>query len=284
MKKTLIFAALGALLFLPAFSRGLDVQMRLSSGLWRMDLAEVNTALADWNEGMKRTADVDPGMEFVSGTGGQLHLGVDFEAELVLSFSRWIKLGLSAGFAQSSLDEEATLITIDQGGILYEYARPTKVSAFPVMASGYFNLPLTRKLNVYLRAGAGWVQARYVSREAQKKGTETRFAYPVYDNTQAGRLTYLGGLGLSYSFDQSLGFFIEAAAKFARVDGFSGENKPGEKGILYFYEEDAAQSGVWESKMHVLPEAPTGQNIRNVHEAVVDFGGYSIKIGVLLKL
>jgi hypothetical protein len=129
----------------------------------------------------------------------------------------------------------------------------------------------------------GTIQARYVSREAQKKVADPRFAFPAYDNAKAGRLTYLGGLGLSYSFDQSLGFFIEAVARAARVDGFTGENRLEEKGTLYSYEEYVSQAGFWRPTMHVLPEAPSGGNFRNVREAEVDFGGYSIKIGLLLK-
>jgi hypothetical protein len=248
-----------------------------------MNLGEVNAALVGWRDGLKQTADVDPNMQFVSGDGGRLRLGVDFEAELVLSFSRWIKLGLSAGYGYGSLDEEATLLTIEEAGTLFERARPTKVSAFPFLVSGYFNLPLGRKFNVYLRAGVGAIQARYVSREAQKKVTDTRFTYSAYDNAKAGRLTYLGGLGLSYSFDQSLGFFIEAAARSARVDGFTGEDRLEQKGILYSYEEYLPQAGLWRPTMHVLPEEPGGANVRNVREAVVDFSGYSIKIGLLLK-
>jgi opacity protein-like surface antigen len=284
MKKALAVAAMGAtILLLPSTSRGLDIQLRLSSCLWQMNLDEVNAALAGWRDGLKQSADVDPNMQFVSGDGGHLRLGVDFEAELVFSFSRWLKLGLSAGYGHSSLDEQATLLTIEQAGTLYERARPTKVSAYPFLVSGYFNLPLSRKFSVYLRAGIGAIQARYVSWEAQKKVTDKSFTYPAYDNAKAGRLAYLGGLGLSYSFDLSLGFFIEAAARFARVDGFTGENRLEQKGILYSYEEYLPQAGFWRPTMHVLPEEPDGANIRNVHEAVVDFSGYSIKIGLLVK-
>lgn len=248
-----------------------------------MNLGDVNSALVGWRDGLKQTADANPNWKFISGEDSRLRIGVDFEAELVLSFSRWIKLGLSAGYAHSSLNEEATVQTIDQSGTLHERARPTKVSAFPFLISGYFNLPLSRKFNAYLRAGVGTIQARYVSREAQRKVTDTRFVYPDYDNAQAGRLTYLGGIGLSYSFDQSLGFFIEAVARFARVDGLSGENKLEQKGRLFSYEEYLAQADFWQPTMHVLPEGVSGDNIRNVREAVIDFGGYSVKMGLLLK-
>jgi hypothetical protein len=232
---------------------------------------------------VRRLADVDPNQEFVSGESRTLHLGVDFEAELILSFSRWIKLGLSAGYGHGFLDEKATLLTLDQAGVLYERARPTKVSAYPFLLSGYFNIPLGRKFNIYLRAGAGLIQASYVSREAQKKVTEKRFEYPVYDLAKARRMTYLGGLGCSYSFDESLGFFLEASARSARVGGLSGENQNIKHGLLYSFEESLPQAGFWRPKMHVRYEAPQGDNVRTVREATVDFSGYSIKIGLILK-
>lgn len=284
MRKRLALAGLAAaILLFPSPSRGLDIQMRLSSGLWQMKLEEINAGLAGWREGLKQESDVNPNAQFISGEVGRLRLGIEFEAELVLSFSRWVKLGLGVGYVYGSVDEEATLLTVEQAGVLVERARPTKVSAYPILVSGYFNLPLGKKMGAYLRAGIGAIQTRYVSREAEKKIGDNRFTYLAYDNAGARGLTYLGGLGLSYSFDQSLGFFVEAATRFARVDGLTGEDRLEQKGTLYFYEEYLPQSGFWRPTTHVLPEKPGGENFRNVREAVVDFSGYSIKIGLLLK-
>jgi opacity protein-like surface antigen len=257
--------------------------MRLSSGLWQMKLGEINDALTGWSEGLKRESDSDPNAQFISGEVDRLRLGMEFEAELMMSFSRWLKLGLSFGYAYASVNEEQTLLTVEEAGTLEERARPTKVSAYPLLVSGYFNLPLGKKMGAYLRAGVGAVQARYVSREAQREVGGKKFLYPVYDNAKAGGLTYLGGVGLSYSFDRSLGFFAEAEARFARVNGLTGENKLEEKGTLYSYEQYLPQSGYWQPTMHVLPEAPGGAEVRNIRETVVDFSGYSIKIGLLLK-
>jgi opacity protein-like surface antigen len=284
MRKGLIFAGLGAVILLFASpARGLDIQMRLSSGLWQMKLGEINDALTGWSEGLKRESDSDPNAQFISGEVERLRLGMEFEAELIMSFSRWLKLGLSFGYAYASVTEEETLLTVEEAGTLEERARPTKVSAYPLLVSGYFSLPLGKKMAAYLRAGVGAVQARYVSREAQREVGGKKFLYPVYDNAKAGGLSYLGGLGLSYSFDRSLGFFVEAEARFARVDGLTGENKMEEKGTLYSYEEYLPQSGYWQPAMHVLAEAPGGADVRNIRETVVDFNGYSIKIGLLLK-
>jgi len=283
LKSGWTIAALLVFLLLPSALPGLEIQMRLSSGLWRMNLSEVNAALAGWHEGLKRLADVDPNLDIVSGKPRNLHLGIDFEAELILSFSRWIKLGLSAGYGYGFLDEEATLLTVNQAGVLYERARPTKVSTYPFLVSGYFNIPLGRKFNAYLRAGVGAIQARYIAREAQKMDAERRYTYTSYDYAKSRRPTYLGGLGFSYSFDETLGFFFEAALRSARVNGFAGENLNIKNGILYSFEESLPQAGFWRPSMHVRYEAPQGDSVRNVREAEVDFSGYSIKIGLILK-
>src|SRR4030042_5225513 len=117
MRKGLILAGLGPiLLLLPSPLRGLDIQMRLSSGLWQMKLGEINDALAGWREGQKRESDIDPNAQFISGEVGRIRLGMEFEAELVLSFSRWAKLGLSFGYAYGSANEEATLLPVEPRG------------------------------------------------------------------------------------------------------------------------------------------------------------------------
>jgi len=284
MRKSLAIIGFFSSLFLvPDRLQGLDILLRMSSGPSWMKLAEVNSALTGWKEGLIREAEVNPNAQFIGGELGHLRLGVDFEAELILSLSRWIRLGLSAGYTHRSLDEEATLQTVEQSGTLYHWSRPTKVNAYPLLISGYLNLPLGKKFSAYLRPGAGAIQARLISREGQKKATSSRFSYSIADNAKASRPLYLAGLGFGYSFDQSLGFFLEAAARFARLKGLTGEDGLGQKGTLYSYEEFLPASGLWRPSMRVLPEEPGGINLRNVHEAVVDFGGYSIKIGLLLK-
>jgi hypothetical protein len=157
------------------------------------------------------------------------------------------------------------------------------VSAYPFLVSGYFSLPLGQKLSAYLRAGVGVIQGAYIAREAQKKSTDKRFVYTAYDNAKARGPTYLGGIGLNYSFDESLGFFIEAAVRSARVAGLTGESLLLKNGTLYSYEEYVPQARSWRPTMHVRPEEPSAGNFRNVREATVDFSGYSIKIGLILK-
>jgi hypothetical protein len=284
MKRIKTAAILAAFsLLIPSLSSGFDLSLRISSGLGWLKAAEVNNALAAWREGWKLKAEIDPNMSLESESPGTLHLGVDFEAELLFSFSRWLGVGVSAGYTYASRDEEQTLLSISQKGILYNYARPTKVSAYPIFLSLYAMLPVGQKFRIYLRGGLGTVRATYVVREANKKAETARFSYSVYDNAKASCRGYLGSLGLSYAVDQSLGFFIEAMVRSARVSGFEGEDMLGVKGRLYAYEEYRPDIDFWQSRTSLLPEEPGGETIRNVREATVDFSGYSARIGIFLK-
>jgi opacity protein-like surface antigen len=203
---------------------------------------------------------------------------------LLLSFSRWLGLSISAGYTIASLEEKQTLLSISQGGILRDYARPTKISALPVLVSAYVFVPLGQKFSGYLRGGLGILQATYVVRESNKLAEADRFVYPLYDSGKARRLGYVGGLGLTYKFDRSLGFFVEVAIRSARVSGFEGEDKQGVKGRFYAYEEYRSDIDFWQPQTRIFPEAPGGGDVRNVREATVDFSGYSARIGLFLKI
>jgi hypothetical protein len=272
-----------ALLSFPLFSHGLDLYLRFSPGLQRIDPKEVNMAVAAWADELKHRADFYPNLKYESGDVSSLRLGVAFEAELLVSLSSRLALGLSGGYAYADIKEENTLLSITWDNILYNHARPTKISAYPIVLSGYIFFPIGAKLKFYVRGGAGTLQARYIAREALKKEEETRFFYTTSETAKAGRTAFLGGLGFNYNLDPAFGFFFEATAMSARVEGFSGENALGQTGTLYSYEEYLPDVDFWQAKMGLQPEAPSGANFRNVREATVDFSGFSIKMGLLLK-
>lgn len=270
-------------LFLPSLSLCLEFQLRLSSGLWRMNLDEVNLALAGWEEKIKREVSSQTNWSFEAGEIPPLHLGFTFEGELTVFLTPRLALGVGAGYVYSDLNEQDTLLSINKEDATHNYARPTKVSAYPITFLGYLFFPLGSKFNIYFKGGAGIIQAKYVGREAVKRAEEIRFFYPSFEMAEANRSTYLGGLGFDYKFDPSLGFFIEATAQSAKVSGFSGENRLGEKGNLYIFEEYIPELDFWQAKMQVLPQEPGGENFRSVREATVDFSGFSVKIGIMLK-
>jgi opacity protein-like surface antigen len=272
-----------ALLVAAPLARGSDVRLRLSTGFDWPKFDNASLGVTGWADELKLRAATYPNLEFVGESIGTLKLGVGFEGELQLAFSRHLALGLSAGYAYSFLPEDHVSLTIIWDGVTYDHTKPAKVSAYPVIASGYLMFPLGKKFSVYLRAGAGLTAAKYVGREGLKKETDAQFFYSLFETASARRPTYIGGLGFSYNFDATFGFFVEAAARFGKVTGFNGEDNLGQPGRLYSYEEYIPDINYWQAKVHVLSAPPSGPNFRSVREAVFDLGGYSARVGLSLR-
>jgi len=283
IKKTPVTPVFIGLLLLCGLSSGGEIRLRLASGLHILSPEEINLTLAGWQQELETRAGTYAGMDYVSGAAAALRLGVLFEAELLFSFSPRLAVGLSGGYSYTEVAEEDTLLTVAWDGVTKNHVRPTKISAYPFTLSAYYFVPLGAKLSAYARAGAGYILARYTAREAIKTEAETQYSYQGVDTAEAGRPTLVGGFGLCYQFDPSFGFFIEAGARSARVSGFKGENTLKQEGSLFSFEEYVPDLNIWQAKMGVRPEAPAGSDFRSVREAVVDYGGFSARIGILLK-
>jgi hypothetical protein len=281
-KKPALSVFIGLMLFCST-SFGAGIRLRLASGLLRQNPEDLNLALAGWQQELETRAATYDNMDYVSGAAKALRLSVLFEAELLFSFSSRLAVGLSGGYAYAEVVEEETLLTVVWDGVTKNHVRPTKISAHPFALSAYYFVPLGTKLSTYLRAGAGYILARYTAREAVKKETETRYTYQSVDTAEAGLPAVLGGFGLCYQFDPSFGFFIEATAQSARVSGLKGEDALQQEGTLFAFEEYIPDLDIWQAKMGVREEAPAGSGFRSVREAVVDFSGFSVKMGIILK-
>jgi hypothetical protein len=283
IKKKVAVSGFIGLILLCSLSYGVEIRLRLASGLLKQNPEEINLALAGWQQELETRSEAFDYMDYISGEAAELRLSLLFEAELLLSFSPRLALGVSGGYGYAEVSEEDTLLTYVQDGVTYNRARPTKISAYPFALSAYYFFPLSSKLSAYLRAGAGYILAKYVGREALKKESETRYVYPSVETAEAGRAAFLGGLGLGYQFDPNFGFFIEATAHSARVSGFEGVNTLQQDGSLFAYEEYISDLDIWQAKLGVLPEAPADSAFRSVREAVIDLSGFSVKMGIALK-
>lgn len=277
------FISLAIFFLFSSLSLGAQIHLKLSSGLWRIDPRDVKAALEGWEELHKLQAASQPGWSLEDGEVDFFRLGMAFEAEILISLSSRLALGASAGYIFSELTEDEASLLINENGIFITRARPTKISAYPFVLSGYFSFPLGSKFHVYLKGGGGYMRAKYIDRDATKRPVDQRFTYTAARIAEAGSPAYLGGIGLAFSFDPSISFFLEAEAHSAKVQGFSNADPSGEKEALYFYEEYVPELDYWQAKLGFSAQAPGGGNVRSAREAAVDFSGFSAKIGVRLK-
>jgi len=274
--------AAGILFFFASALFGYEFQVRIFGGLDYLGLKDVNTALRGWEDGLRREASFKH-WKVEGGALPAFHGGFEFQAEFMFLFTPHLGISLGSGYIYKESLEESAALTVIKGTTTYLYARPTKISAVPIDLSAYYFVPLGPALRVYLKAGAGFLHARYVDREANKKIEDSRYVYPTLASAKAGGPTFQGGIGLTYLLEPYMGFFLEAAGRLAKPGTFTGENKAGDPGTLFYFEQYNPGLDYWQARMQVLPALPDGAGIRAAAKASVDLSGGSVRVGIFLK-
>jgi len=196
--------------------------------------------------------------------------------------SRW-SLGLASGFLYFELTEERTSFSVKKGNIIYFYAHPAKATAIPLGLNLTYFLPVNKNSRIFIKGEAGLLLARYIDREANRKETDLKFVYPVYQNARSTSPYILLGLGFSFQPESATSFFLEADYRQAQATDFKGTNKAGQEGPLEFYEEYLPYLDFWQARLLILTAEPDPELSRNRQKAVIDFSGFSIKIGMAIK-
>lgn len=261
---------------LPSF--GLTFHFKLSGSYSLLSLGDVNRSLSGWRDFMKRRKSEIAGWTYVGGKAGRVRGGFDFEGELILDLGpRWA-IGIGSGYSYAVAAESATALDILQSSVPYVYARPTKVTATPLVLSAYRFWPLGRKLSLYVRAGMGRLWARYSDREAARKASSAGFSYTDAISASGRGALALAGAGIKYAYDGSLGFFLESIWRRAKVNTLGNGT-----GTLYFFEQYRQNLDFWQAKMGLFDAPPAGETFRSVQKAVVDYGGLVLKLGFFVK-
>lgn len=260
-------------------SSGLDLSFKLSGSYSFLVLNDVNRSLRNWVEYHKKEVASIPGWTFSGGKAEKVRGGFDLEGEVLLSLTpRWA-VGIGSGYSYSEVTESrSTIITVEKNAEPFAYVRPTKVAATPLVVSGYHFLPLGPKVQIYVRAGMGWLWAKYVNREGVRRASKKDYTYTSFNSASGRGALIQGGLGVKYVQDQSLGFFCEASLRQAKVNSLKGQN-----GTLYFFEEYYSSLDFWWAEIETMEMAPAGETFRSARKAVVDFSGFVLKLGFFIK-
>lgn len=269
-----------SLLQTPVF--GLEMGFKLSAGYTFLRLDSVNRGIDSWAEWIKREAEETANWQYIGKDIRPLHPGTCLEGEILISFSARLGISLGTGYIYGDAKEKGIEVMVQRPTEAISHIYPVTASAYPLVLSGYYFFPLNGKLHLYARAGGGQVWAKYVYREAKKLESAEKYNYFLLGMTSARGPILLGGIGLVYETDVGVRFFIEGSMRKAKIEGFSGENELEEKGTLYSFEEYIPDLDFWQFKNEIRVDKPSGSNYRSVQEAVVDFSGYSVKIGFII--
>ncbi len=269
-------------LLLPFRLRGVEVSFILAGGFSNSSFNLVNRSLEGWAEKINREASL-AGWEINQGSRAQLKNGIETELGVLVRLSSRFAFSLSSGFVHFELSEKDTSQVVKKEAETYVYSRPTKASAIPFSLSLFYFHPLNANLRLYLKAGGGLLFGRYIDREANRRQVDLKYVYPTYQNATATSPLLQAGGGLHFQPEASMGFFIEFSYRLVRMTAFEGRNKAGAQGPLEYYEEYLPQFDFWQPRVVILTTEPDPQLIRSKQRAVVDFSGFSAKIGITAK-
>lgn len=260
-----------------------EFSLKVAGGVSFVNPQEINTVLQSWEDYWITRADFDRNWSYLGGQVSTLKLGYDFEIELIIGFTPRLALGLSSGYIFSDVSEGATTLTIEKVLGTFDHVRPTKISGIPLILSGYYIQPLRSSLSLFFRAGGGPLWAKYFERDGNKNIENENYFYPQSISASAQGQIYLLGLGIIFETESGIRFFMEGAWRKATITGFSGENKQEETGALTYLEEYESSYELWQAKYQIFDEPPSGDNTRDVKQGEIDFSGFSVKIGLMIK-
>jgi hypothetical protein len=262
---------------------GVEFSLKIAGGVSFMSPQEVSSVLQSWEEYWITRAELTNNWNYLNGQVSNLKLGFDFELELIFNFTPRLAIGLSSGYIFSDVNEEATTLTIEKVLGTIDHVKPTKISAIPLLFSGYYIQPIDSSLSLFFRAGGGPIWAKYFERDGNKNIDNENYSYPQSISASAQGQIYLLGLGIAYETESGIRFFLEGTWRKATITGFTGENKQQETGALNYLEEYESSYELWQAKYQIFAEPPIGENYRDVKQGTIDFSGYSVKIGLIIK-
>jgi len=269
------------LLGMPVFC--LELDFKLGGGYAHLGLENINQGIASWAEWRKKEAEENNNWLYLGQNISSLHSGFQFEGEILLSFSSRLGISLGMGYLFGDLKEKDTEVLVQRPTEVLSQIYPVTASAYPLVLSAYYFFPLSRKIHIYARGGGGTAWAKYVYKEAKKLESVENYNYFLSGRASARGPILLGGIGLVYETDIGVRFFVEGLMKKAKIEGFSGVNELEEEGTLYHFEEYIPDLDFWQSKNEIRAEKPSGPTYQSVSEALVDFSGFSVKIGFIIR-
>lgn len=235
------------------------------------DLNKGSEGLADSYEddlGITRNGDVKP-----------LHLSYIFGGEINFSLSSKFLVGLGFDYLFGK-QESVVKFSKETSSDLFT-TRP-KVEAYPLrLCLSFFPLPY-----LYFKSGIEY----YFVKSTLYYHFKVEDVFEEWSgDAKAQGIGYLGSLGLVVAPSSRINLFLELGGRYARIDGFEGENvytdstgyKSTEKGKLYFYQ--ITSGGKSYPRLFIWEDKPSGTGVTDVREAFINLSGISIKAGIRIN-
>jgi len=289
----------------------LRLSIKLTGGWGYTSIGDINSHLESFNNYVNNYARYY-GRESITGGIEKLdNFMHDWEAELRLELSPKFALGISTSGAshkknESSLTYREGVLSAPEhpiyGEWIYTYTFKSEVKAqMPVRLSIYYRLPFVFKTNIIFYSGIGYYSANVSKYEKLDLSIDSEYPswrWEHWKTDHKANLGFHGGIGMECSLTKNLALVLEAQGRYVKIknlrgtlqreDSHNGGKIYEEKGTLWYFKWAWYGKGYY--RLDISEESPSrwgtppGYSISNVRKAIIDLSGYSIRIGLRIRL
>ena len=249
----------------------------------------------DVNPGTK--AFFDPGTWLASSGGYRsLHSGYEIGGDIIFAFTPRLGLGIGGGYVQISRYSQMGLSPDSPSFVHGLVSSDTKLSAIPIRAGVFLTLPLRGKFDILADLGLSYYFKSSFGNESMRLflSDGTMYSFLVITTRAEKKGFPVGvhaGVCLEYKLGQNYSFFLGAQARYARFRGWTGRSvlldnsdpplSEYEGGTLY-YEDVPELAGA--PRLLMVQESPPPGPEGEPRQAVIDFSGVSLQLGIRIRL
>jgi hypothetical protein len=281
IKKAIPIAFLWLLLFLPGLCKAERFSLKLSGGLNYLAVGDPNASLKGLADFLKDQA--SQGGEIPEGDFKEIHFVLNWEGDVVVYLTPRFGISFGSGYIYGKKGKDVNKIIIGQ-----TFTDEVKVSAIPLKLGVYYSLPLSSQARLFLNGGLGY----YFAKWSEAYRNEWSGGWLSTDQkAKASGIGFYGGVGFELNLVSNIAFVFEGQERYAKIGGFKGDKEdnafvPGwessAKGKLYYFEW-FPWTDKWYPMIDISEEEPSGDKIRNVREAKVDFSGFTFRAGIKIS-
>jgi len=301
MKRTIILFATLLLFLFSSIGRGQaydlkkKVSLKLSVGYGKIPFGDLNSFGESFDD---RFDDMTAGWVGIKrGEFKQVEeWGTGYGAELLLNLTPNWKLSFGFGYIQRI---EGSLMNIEDESIgsYGAYVKP-KIVVYPYSLNLYLFMPITSSLKVFINSGAVLYYGRinlnfWTDYDEPGVLTYTEEGEVIAKDRSFG---FHGGLGFEFSVSSFLSLFVEGRGRSGKLNnwegwldytlsgGAIGLGKVTASGTAWYCEQYDPGLTEWYTMIKVSEDYPVRPDIRNARDLEVDLTGFSVLVGIRIKL
>ena len=270
------------LLLLPGLSKAEKFAVKFSGGMNYLVVGDPNASLKGLADFLRDQTSL--GDKTFEGEFKKIHFGLDLDGDVIVYLTPRFGISLGSGYIYGMKGKDINKII--SGG--QTFTKEVKVSAIPVRLGVYYSLPLSSRTRFILNGGVGYYFAKWS--EAYRNEWSGGW-FTTIQEAKASGIGFHGGVGFELNLVSHIALVLEGQGRYAKIGGFEGDSEfrafiPGwessTEGSLYYFEWYPWTYN-WYPMVDISGKEPSGDRIRNVREAKVDFSGFTFRVGIKIN-